>query len=165
MNTKAQLKNSIASIVLMLGSFLLPGLAFAEPLAIGPDFTVRVNVGETHTATSPRTDMWPKFQENPPLLLGTCSNRCTYSGLAVSGDNIVSLDTGITGFGDGWFHPLDLDGTSPYSTAGKQTFEVRATLIADGTPCLPNFVTGIVIVNGAPVITSRRWCWNGTNQC
>ena len=153
MNTRLLFQNLWVRSVFLMGSILLSGVVSAAPVAIGPDFTVRVNVGEAYAATSPRTDMWPKFQENPPLLSGSCSNRCTYAGIAVSGDNIISLDTTITGFGDGWFHPLDLDGTSPYSTPGKQTFEIRATRILDGTTSA-NFVTGVVIVNGAPVITS-----------
>jgi len=154
MNTEALLMKSMTRMALLIGSMLLSGIASAAPNAIGPDFTVRVNVGETYTNTSPRTDMWPKFQENPPSLTGSCTNRCTYAGLSVSGDNIISLDTSINGFGDGWFHPLDIDGTSPYSSPGKQTFEVRATLNADGSTS-SNFVTGVVIVNGAPVISSN----------
>jgi type IV pilus assembly protein PilY1 len=159
MNTKMLFQNYFARTIFMIGSLVIGSLmisavALAAPSAIGPDFTIRVNVGDAYTGTSPRTDLWPKFQENPPLLVGTCSNRCTYAGSAVSGANIISLDNAITGFGDGWFHPLDVDGLSPYSNPGTQTFEVRATLIADGSTTA-NFVTAIVIVNGAPAITSN----------
>ncbi|MFT6436016.1 MAG: type IV pilus assembly protein PilY1 [Candidatus Azotimanducaceae bacterium] len=154
MNTKMLFQNSFARTIFMMGSLMISAVALAAPSAIGPDFTVRVNVGDAYTDTSNRTDLWPKFEENPPLLDDPCRNRCTYAGSAVSGANIISLDNTITGFGDGWFHPLDVDGLSPYSSPGTQTFEVRATLIADGSTSA-NFVTAIVIVNGAPAITSN----------
>lgn len=154
MNTKMLFRNYFVRTIFLIGTLALSGVALAVPLAVGPDFTLRVNVGDAYTPTSPRTDLWPKFQRNPPSETGSCQNDCSYVGVAVSGDNIVSIDTSFDGTGNGWFHPLDIDGLSPYSSPGKQTFEVRATFKADGSTSA-NFVTAIVIINGAPVIISN----------
>ncbi|MCB1644143.1 MAG: cadherin domain-containing protein [Pseudomonadales bacterium] len=123
------------------------------PAAIGGARSYRVNVGEVYSSSSHRTDLWGSFQINPPYNTANCQSNCDYTAVSTGGDNVVTIDTHASfGLGDGWFRPMDVDGSSPYSTAGKQTFDVFATRKSDGAQS--NALVFTVIVNGAPVITS-----------